>query len=342
VLRASIARAERPPSDEDAFLLDAPACASLVVDMLALREQLRVETASARDRERAVPGSRIVIRLRPEPCNEDAASVRVLVFREGEGERSRVLTLTDVRVADRPRVMALAVADLLRRDPFAAPPPPVSAPSPPPPAAAAPLSCPEVRACVAPAQPPRTAQASAPSPAPPRGPLVFTGVEVRHFPYSGAGLYGPHVGVTLRPWTLESVLVLVDGSVLVGGARDALGDVRLRQLGAAIGIGVDGGSPQVAGMVAARLELSSLHAEGDPRSPSITGASRSSAVVIGWFGGESRFAIGRDWALVQGIALGWALRGFRATADDRSVVGVEGPAAALRLGVSYAFDTVPR
>jgi hypothetical protein len=89
------------------MILDAPNCESSAFSSAEFRRLLRIELLD----EQVV----VLVRVGPEACNAETTSVSVVVrVPDGNSTAQRLVAVADVDVSARPRVLALAIAELVR------------------------------------------------------------------------------------------------------------------------------------------------------------------------------------------------------------------------------------
>ena len=259
------------------------------------------------------------------PCDPSATSV-TLTFTSGATQETRAIRLADTDAVARPRVLAIAMADLVRSGMGAVKSSLPASPALPPAAEAKPLPplVLDVRVQLDPPLEPRRRRATF---------GLWVAGETRLFA-DGAGLLAARGGVEL-PLT-DRLALIVDVAVAETSAHDPLGDIdgTLGTLGASF-LALGGTSDVVLG-VGPRAEAGVGWFHGEAAAATTLASSATSAVAFLGLSGLARFRLeGSLWGLV-GIDVGSTVYGFSARADERHVSDLLGPMLAARLGVLWA------
>ena len=308
-----------PPTATTVVVMPAT-CASLPWEPSAWVELLKVELAAdgiaIRLAPVASPDDEVHIMLDATPCDAAATSA-TLSFAAGSVTQSRAVDLRDIAAVARPRVLAIAMADLVRSGLAAARPREPGLPSPPA----------ELLVRVALSTPPETPRA----PAPPRVGF-FAAAETRVFA-QGSALFGARAGVLVP---LDPRLVLgLDGGVLAGSAYDTLGDIEttVGTLGASLHATGEarGASFGVGPRIEGGLGWFRSHAGG----PLTLAASATTGLAFLSMSAAASFPVAGSLAGYVGLDAGTTLYGFSARADDRHVLDVSGALLALRVGFLF-------
>jgi hypothetical protein len=310
------------PSDPREVLVLPSTCGALPVAGGAWVDLLRVELAADRVQVRsndgaAPPPAAPRVALETSPCDGSPATA-TLTYSAGEVRRSRTVGLADIEPVARPRVLAMAMAELVRSGMAAS----VSAP----PVAHADL---DVRVRF---------EAAPPVPAESRGPALslgwFAAAETRAFPQAAGGMFGARTGshVPLTSW-IEWV---ADAGVLFGSAHDALGDIdgTAATLGTGL-LGVGGTSGLLLG-VGPRVEAGVGWFRGHATAPGATASRATSPLALVALSAEASFRVrGPLWGWLA-LDAGTSLYGFDGLADNRHVSDFGGPMVSARIGVLWA------
>ena len=258
--------------------------------------------------------------LEPDPCDAGATAA-LLSLKYGAGGASRRIDLADIDPMARPRALAIAMADMVRKTVRGAP---VAA---------------ERAPASASAEPPRT---SGVAPAtdfarPPPRPARWVGVvgdAGTRLLGTTAALFGGHLGAhaALAPW----LVAMADVGVLGASGHDPLGkvDTTVATVGASV-LAVGGSGPGGALGVGPRLEVGAGGVRGHASDSTVLAASASEPLLFLSVSAAAWFPISR---CIQGFAsadAGETLVGFSPRADDRYIVDVSGAFASLRIGVSW-------
>ncbi len=255
------------------------------------------------------------------PCGADAETA-VLTFTFGGTSRERNVRLADVDLVARARVLAIAMAELIRSSLAAA-----KAKAPPP------LPAPPPADVAVPVRPEFTANAPARARMGSHFALALSG-EARAFARVSPVLFGARIGAQgpLASWCALSV----DGGALFGVTHDALGDVDERLVSVGVNLMGKGGSESVEFGVGPRLELGVAWFHGSARDPSTIASSASSPVVLFALTSFVSFAIKGAMSGLVAIDAGTSLFGYGARADDRQVAALDGPLLSLRIGLAWS------
>ena len=306
---------------------DAPWSGDAWVELL--RVELAADGIAVHSAPSATSAGAPQVALDAATCAASAESV-TLTFAFGDTTRTRIVALTDVAPAARARVVAIAMAELVRsslatmRSAGEALGAPASTP-----AIRAPLRLEvDVRFYREPLPPTRSEPDV-------RAPFVVTiGGEARSFSLGGAGLFGARGGVR---WSIARwAAVIVDAGVLFGGARDPLGEVdeELASLGASL-LGT-GGSERVWFGVGPRIEAGVARFRGHAFDPSTLASSVNAPVAFFALAGVSTFRIAGSLSGLVALDAGTSLRSYGASADDRRVASFAGAMLSIRIGVAWA------
>jgi hypothetical protein len=331
--RAGVARADgagdRPP---ESISVTPSSCGDLPWAGAAWAELLRVELAAdgtrvvvaAGDDPRAPGAPRV--RLEPDGCESSAHSA-TLTLEAGAERTERAVDLIQVEPRARARVLALAAAEMIHasRARLAL--------------ARAGAGAPELRLRVEIATISPSSQTSDGERAPEHLPVaqsfaLFATGEGRVFAQGSAGLFGARVGARL-PLLGWSALV-IDGGVLLGAARDPLGDVNATLASVGLGVLASGGTREVAFGVGPRVEVGLASFAGHAFAPTTLEASASSPLVLFSLSGAASFAIAGPWSGLFGLDVGTTLYSYGARADGRHVSDFAGPMLGLRLGLMWS------
>ncbi len=326
-----------------------PACEVELVDLEQYRAVLRVELIEAGftladDRGGAGAEAELRLSLEALPCDASATTVELAVSSgSGQTER-RLVPVSDLDAAARPRAVALASAELVVRAGFHdgdgresaadVPPPRAATPEPPPPDVAGPRPEPRptrVRTEERPVSAPGDARAPDPPPLAPRLRLGAA-FEYRSHPAQHTSLLGGRIGARMR-LSRGPFEVGLDAGGAGGSVHDALGVVRVETGTVATGISHVSGTRHVLVALGPLLEAGAVRVVGDPGSRA-RGSSESAVLLTAELdAGLCIEPAGGLWFTVDALS-GWTLLGTRGFADDRQVAGTTGLVAAVRLGVA--------
>jgi len=276
----------------------------------------RVQVQSSNGTGAAAPRQ---VTVEPEPCDA-AASSATLTFAVGDFRRTRTLTLAEVDPAARARVLAIAVADLVRQSIAALQ------------GAQAPSVVQGLPVGVRiPFDPPRPE-----APASRTSVSMTAAAESKLFAGGNAGLFGARL-IADFGWGIARVRV--DAGVLSGSGHDPLGDVD--ETVATVGVGVQA-TGRAAGIllgVGPRVEGGAGWFQAKSSNPLVVASSARSPIALAAVSGVARFAVTRSWSGMLEIDVGTSLYGFTATADgsagERHVTDLRGPFLAVRLGFGW-------
>ncbi len=336
---SQVAEPSEPADMPAAVRLLLPACAQDLVEQEQVVEALIVEliedevTVGGSGSEGTPPESTAVIVVDAPSC-ERAFLVVTLRRESGEAAPPETVDLTDRPFPDRARLLALALAELIRsswpalsrREP---PPEPATGDEePPPPATPAP--------CVPSPCPP----AVRPPPPPPR-PSRFFGelmLDGRLYPsFQGMGV-GGRLALWLRLVSGVPLLLGLDGGYRYGEASNDQGEVTSHHAFGALVVIVEGGSPTIRGHAGLRLELGRAWLIGAPADPKEWGGGRLDGFVLTpTLTVGARIALGRGMWVVAAFEVGYVAYGLEPmnNEDQRLKGGLGGMVAGLSLGVAY-------
>ena len=314
-----MATAQEPsPAGAQDVLVQATTCGELPWSVNAWLELLRVELASdgigVRSAGSSPPSESAVVAVEPASCDQ-AAKTAALTFVSGNVRLSRRLDLADVEPIARPRVVAIALADLIRSGIAA------QAPTPP----AAPTEPPHTDLHIQrEATPPKKPPAPAPSLA-----LLAAG-ETKRFARSNNGLFGARAGAQLQP--LREAALLIDAGALVGSARDPLGSIS--ETVATLGVSLlgTGRTHAVSFGVGPRVEAGLGWFRGHADGPQAGASSATSPLVLFAVSATASFPIQAPLSGFMSLDAGTSIYGFSARADQRVVSDLGGPMLSVRIG----------
>jgi hypothetical protein len=341
-LGEAVARAQglAPASAPAAVVVVPPDCLSAAPNardalVAILTAELRADGV---DRVLLVPGPDkdrplAVITLRASPCEPTAREVLVTIEDHATSKKvERRVPLADVDDAARPRVLALAVAELLRATWLEltlreAPPPEVPVPD-----TVRSAMVRQVAAALGPALgagTPREVVAEPPS----KLPAPSLAVASRVFPSTQTVLFGGDAAGTM-PVLAPGLAARLDGRVLVGTAHDPLGDVNLGL--ATVGGALMLASPREATVWAAvgpHVELGVAWASGSPLDQATESRRGAGFVSTASLLGAFYVRITRQWDLALELEGGATVASFEARADTRRVTSVDGAMFGVALGL---------
>jgi hypothetical protein len=324
-----IARAQTAPPNTTVFVAPSP-CHELPSSGGPWVDLLRVELAADHIPVRFAPDSLHDphVSIESHPCDGPVTSA-TLTFVSGEVRRTRTVGLTDVDPVARPRVLAIAMADLVRAGVAAAN---AVVPTPPP----VPPTL-EVRIEHEQRQAPLPVGASV-EPAHHGGLGLFAAGETRLFAPVSTGVFGARAGVTVP--TLDWLLLVVDGGAFSGTGHDTLGDI-VGTIGT-VGLSLQGrGGPKGLSLAAGpRIEAGLGWFQGHATNPLVRASSATSPVVFVGVSTTGSFPIAGPFSGLVGLDAGTSLYGFTGAADQRSVSEFGGAMVSLRIG--FAWTTGPR
>lgn len=263
-------------------------------------------------------GALATIALTVPECAAGADAVAVRIGHTPTGALAqRSVELGDLPVGERPRALALAVAELLRRSWSEASP-----------AAAAPAVMP-------PPQPVVERPAVAPSPPPPPRWTVGAAFELRWFPGDAVVLYGARTRLAWAPWRGRRLRLVAELGVSASGVSDRLGDVALGMATGSVGAVVRFGSGRFVGEVGGVVEAGGAWVSGVALVAGAVGRSEAAALVLTRAVIESRLSLGSRAWVVLGASLGVSLRPVAITSGDQRVAGFVGPTGTVAVGLAW-------
>jgi hypothetical protein len=316
------ARAQEPTSTSHREIVVRPStCGDLPVGAGAWVDLLRVELAADHVEVRAVggdspPPGAPQVAIEPSACAGSPTNA-TLTYSAGELRRSRTVSLVDIEPVARPRVLAMAMAELVRSGMVAA----AASPS----VGRAEL---DVHVQLVAPPPPRIDTRDA---APSLG--WFGAAETRAFVQAAGGVFGARAGahVPLGSW-IEWV---ADAGVLFGSAHDALGDIdgTVATAGTAL-LGVGGTSGLLLG-VGPRAEAGLGWFRGHATVRGATSSSATAPLALIALSAEASFRVSPPLWGWLGLDVGTSLYGFNGLADNRQVSDFSGPMVSVRIGVLW-------
>ena len=325
---AAARAAPAPPRRPDTVTIVAPACAHAPLDVAAFAAILRVELRAfpyevavaadgPADGARRAAGPQVTIETAP--CAEATTSVEAIVDGAPDGRRvRRAVDLGDVEPAGRPRVLALAVAELLRQRAEAATSaaPPAAAPSPAPP-------------------PPPAGDAAASAARPP--PLgLRLAAEARVYSRFSTPLYGGRLGAGRRARRLPIALAL-DVLFLTGRSQLELGAADLRAIAASVALDWVPLSGAAALAVGPRVELGRASVTGRAGAPAVSAGSTAGLLGGAALAGSLALRAGRAFQPFLELEAGLTLAEVVGLAGAVRAAGFSGAWAAARLGARFRF-----
>ena len=304
-------------------------CGALPWSRDAWIDLLRVELAAdgirvAFSSAPPTPGAAPEVTVDPASC--DAAADRAtLVFSSGDARRVRVVALSDVPLAARARVLAIAMAQLVREG-MALETLPPALPPPPKPDTALTI---DVHVRVDPPPPaPHSRDPKAPS-------IVVFGVgEARTFASTSTGLFGGRAG--MRVAIVPLLAFELDAGALVGVKSDLLGRVEETLPSAGASVLAMGGDARVAFGVGPRIEAGYAIFRGRSAAASIAESTAHAPVVFFALTAEVTAHIASSLHAFAALDAGTTLLSYGARADDREVAAFDGALLSLRLGFAWS------
>jgi hypothetical protein len=314
---AADARADVPASVSVA----SPGCPS-VVDDAALVRQLRIELGTDGVREVASPESKDVLaRIRVDAaCSPNATDVDVTIEDIATKKNvRRTFSISGVPLEARPRVLSLAVAELLRASwaelVVTDAPAPKTVP-------------PEIVLHLTERIERRESRSALPT-------NVALTLDTQLFPAYGSVVAGPSVGVSI-PFGASAFRVRADARAAFGRASDVLGKVNLGLFGGSVGFMLAGGGRDVQAELGPMFAVDYGSVSGQPRSGA-TGSSGGDVVLTPAIGTRVGVHLGGGFWTVVGIEGGVVLHNLEVTAAERTAAGFGGPTLGAKVGAAYAF-----
>ncbi|MEO7034982.1 MAG: hypothetical protein ABI548_13820 [Polyangiaceae bacterium] len=320
--------AEQPaPASAQAILVQPVTCGELPWSVNAWLELLRVELSAdgieVRSADANLTSESPVVAVEPTKCDQTEGTA-TLTFVSGDIRLTRNLDLADVEPIARPRVVAIALADLIRSG--------VVAQAPPPAAPSSPIRLDvhiQLEAPVAP--PPLVLKPLVLKPLAPASSLaLFAAAETSLFARDNAGLLGARGGVPIQP--IREAALVIDANALAGSARDPLGEIR--ETVATLGVSLlgTGGTHGASFGVGPRLEAGVGWFRGHATGPLVRASSTSSPLVFLSLSAIASFPIWAPFSGFMGFDIGTSLYGFSARADQHEVSNLGGPTLSVRTG----------
>jgi hypothetical protein len=320
-----MATAQEPsPAGARGVLVQATTCNELPWSVNAWLELLRVELASDGIRvssaDASPPSESSVVAVEPASCDQ-AAQTAALTFVSGNVRLTRTLDLADVEPIARPRVVAIALADLIRSG--------IATQAPTPPAARTqPLHL-DVHIQLE-ATPPKELSAPAPS----RSLALLAAGETKLFARGNTGLFGARAGAELQP--LREAALLIDAGALAGSARDPLGEIS--ETVATLGVSLlgTGRTHAVSFGVGPRVEAGLGWVRGHASGPQASASSATSPLVLFAVSAIASLPIRAPLSAFLSLDAGTSLYGFSARANQRVVSDLGGPMLSVRVGFLWS------
>jgi len=320
--------AEQPaPAGAQGVLVQPVTCGELPWSASAWLELLRVELSAdgieVRSADANATSESPVVAVEPAKCDQTERTA-TLTFVSGDIRLTRNLDLADVEPIARPRVVAIALADLIRSGVVAQAPPPPAPPSDP-----IRLDV-HVRLEAPRAPPPILLKPSAPA----SSLALFAGAETRLFARGNAGLVGARGGAQVQP--IREAALVIDASGLAGSARDPLGEIR--ETVATLGVSLlgTGGTHGASFGVGPRIEAGLGWFRGHADGPLVRASSTSSPLVFFSLSAIASFPIWPPYSGFMGFDAGTSLYGFSARADQHEVSDLGGPTLSVRIGFLWS------
>ncbi len=355
-LALGVARAEtgEPPATsampERARLL-LPSCTVLPFGQVDLVSTLRVEllgygTELRYDEAPEEPGDVAVILVDAPSCNGIDVTIRVDDPQTGRSA-SRSLDIGDSQLNERGRILALAIAELLRTEW---------------PALSEPLD----------EEPPHDDEPEVEGPEEP-GPetqqideatflhnavaamlreldrreretrarlhmiMITAALSVRSYPVVQGGLLGGQVGVSFRLNRAVPVYLEIDVGYGLGGGTVSIGDIQVQTVIGGLVLLYAGGTNRIRGSIGSRLELGWGWAEGQPYSPDVRSRSVDGFILsIALTGGVRVRVSPRVLVLLDGLA-GWVAASLEPRAEGRHVGGIGRVLLGINLGIAVGL-----
>ncbi len=319
--RAQSANASRPQPRSHVVLLLSPEVDALTrtpsfATLLGVELDAVVERAAS-----PLEDGRMVVSL---TGHGDETVVTLLL---GNRRTTRTVDLAQVPPSDRPRTLALAIAELARVSKNASTPPPPR------------LVAPAIGKIFA---PPATLPTDASPPAALRSVhltaplLVGASLGLRVYPTFGAALLGPRIAASLALDPRRHIRVHIDGGFMVGRANDPLGDVALRipYAGAEVSYAIELESLHLGLSAGPRFELGGVTAEGAAASPLVRGSVAHGLVPTLLLAMGARLRLAPRVLATLGAEIGTVLSGLDLRADGRRATGIGGVVLGVQLGVA--------
>ena len=323
---AGAAAEQSAPANAQGVVVQPLTCGELPWSVSAWLELLRVELAAdgieVRSADANLTSHSPVVAVLPAEC-EQTGTTATLTFISGDMRLTRDLDLADVEPIARPRVVAIALAELIRSG--------VVAHAPAPTAPSLPIRLDLHIQLEAPKKPPPIA----PKPPARASPLsLFVGAETRLFARGNAGLLGARGGTQVQ--LIQQAALVIDGCGLAGSARDPLGEIR--ETAATLGVSLlgTGGTHGASFGIGPRVEAGLGWFRGHASGPLIRASSTNSPLVFVSLSATASFPIWSPFSGFMGFDAGTSLYGFSARADEREVSNLGGPTLSVRVGLLWS------
>lgn len=164
-----------------------------------------------------------------------------------------------------------------------------------------------------------------------------TALMLRGYPLRNGVLFGGVVRLLFQPSERAPLLLTLSGDYGHGGGSANRGDVITQAAGGAIGFGVIGQLPRLAGRLLARLWMGRGWTEGVTSLEGVSTASGSSFLLELSLAGTLTVHISPRARLLFGASVGYVLVGLVPTSEGREVGGIAGPSFGLELGVELGM-----
>lgn len=289
--------------------VSAPACASRPASLDEISELVDIEVRAQNVRTSGTGGrARLLVTI--EDCE---GRVATLSLESSDGSTSEVRTLdtSGIEPRTRPRVIALAIAEMLRRTRIFVPRPAVLPEPPPPPAL------------------PSIAR-------PPQNRLLALEGQVRIFGRDTTALAGTQLELSIP--LLSHAELGIRAGVALGGQSDPLGSVTLGLASVRLAPRlVTHPHPRLAFAAGPTFEIGAGWASGSSTSESVVASSGTASVVVIGLTGCLRAEVVSPFWLVSCMEGGGALAGLRTLASTRDAGGLRGITLGASVGAAIAF-----
>lgn len=289
-----------------------------------LRAELAADDVAVRGPGDPNPTEAPKVFVDPSTCAATATTA-TLTLATGSLRKTREVHLADTDAIARPRVLAIAMAELVRSTLSAA-----SVDG----ADRKPRVELDVRIHLEPS-PAIAREGSSPSSTRAGASTsVFAATEVRTFPEGSTGLFGGRLGLLVP--LVESVALVADAGVLGGTAHDSLGDIgaTVVTFGAAL-LGTARAASVVVG-VGPRIEGGVAWLGGEAGAATTSATTETTGLLTIAMSAAASVQLRRSWSGMVAVDAGTTLYGFHGLADDRHVLELVGPMLAMRIGFAWS------
>jgi len=356
LLAAGGAGAETGPPAPRSARLVLPSCPALPFDEDDLLSSLRVELLSygvelRHNGAAEAAADAVLVVVSSSTCSGDDLGIRIDNPFAGVSV-SQALDLSDRALPERGRILALAIAELLRErwvelfgrntpseEPEAEPPPAapplVEEPFAPPAATAVDETVLRQRAVEGTLEELQRRRLAAAQGV--HRVMITAAVTARSYPVSQGGLLGGQAGVSIRLSRAVPLRLEADLGYGYGGGTASIGDIEVQAALFGLSLQFHGASVRARGSLGPRVELGWGWSRGQPAEPDVTSRSVDGFVLsVSLAGGAWLRLSRRVWVVLEAQA-GWVAVALEPRADGRRVGGISAVLIGLTLGIAVGL-----